>query len=381
MRGWRRGRGAKVCAEYFGTSPEAKPAPGFDRRRFLRLGATGLAGAVLFGGTSARVLARKQTTLKSEFASAAARYKVPRVLLFAMGYVNTLWEMPPPGASDYVPGDLHGRGTYGIMQLVQTPWEDTLGVAAALTGLSEEELKTVRAANILGGAAVLADIVGEDKPSDLNGWSEVAAEYGGGDLYAQEVFEILKRGARATISTGERLQLAPQDVEVPQLYTAQSGRADYRRAVWRPAYRGNYTQRDRGAPEIDFIVIHIAQGSYSGTISWFSNPKANVSAHYVVGRTGRVAQCVHNEDVAWHAGNWKYNKRSIGIEHAGYAGHRWTRRMYHSSAKLSAYLCRRFNIRVDQHIMGHRAVPGVATICPGRFFDRGRYLRLVKHYR
>jgi hypothetical protein len=27
-----------------------------------------------------------------------------------MGYVNTLWEMPPPEASDYVEGHLHGRG-------------------------------------------------------------------------------------------------------------------------------------------------------------------------------------------------------------------------------------------------------------------------------
>jgi hypothetical protein len=44
----------------------------------------------------------------------------------AMGYVNTRWEMPPPEASDYIPGDIHGRGAYGIMQLVQNPWEDTL---------------------------------------------------------------------------------------------------------------------------------------------------------------------------------------------------------------------------------------------------------------
>ena len=44
-----------------------------------------------------------------------------------MGYVNTRGEMPPPEASDYVPGDIHDRGAYGgIMQLVQNPWEDTL---------------------------------------------------------------------------------------------------------------------------------------------------------------------------------------------------------------------------------------------------------------
>ena len=373
-----------MCSECFGTAPGEKPTStfdsGVDRRDFLRLSGSGLAGAVLLGSASGRVLAQARTTLKSEFQSAAGKYKVPIELLMAMGYVNTLWEMPPPDASDYIPGDIHGRGAYGIMQLVQNPWEDTLGWAASLTGLSEARLKTERAANVLGGAAVLAGVMGNDRHSNFNFWYEAVAEYGGSELYAQEVFEALDSGVSATISTGERLRLAPQEVEVPQLYTAQST-ANYRRAVWRPAYRGNYTQATRGALIIDFIVIHIAQGSYSGTISWFQNPRANVSAHYVVGRTGRISQCVHNADIAWHAGNWKFNRKSIGIEHAGYGSHRWTDRMYRSSAKLSAYLCRRFNIPVRRHyIRGHRSVPKVATRCPGRLFDKDWYLRLVRHY-
>jgi hypothetical protein len=343
-----------------------------DRKNFLRLSGTGLAGAVLLGGTCGQVLAQTGTSLKSEFASTAAEYKVPKELLMAMGHVNTLWEMPPPEASDYEPGDIHGRGAYGLMQLVQTPWDDTLGRAANLTGLSEERLKTERAANIRGGAAMLTNIPSEDKPSELDGWYEAVAEYGGSDLYAQEVFETLENGASATISTGESLRLAPQEVEVPQILTTRATRADYGRAVWKPAYGGNYTNANRGAAAIDNIVIHIAQGSYSGTISWFQDPRANVSAHYVVSRKGKIAQCVRNEDIAWHAGNWTYNKKSIGIEHAGYARHRWTDRMYHSSARLSAYLCRRFNIPVDHHILGHGSVPGVATRCPGRRFNRQR---------
>ena len=385
MRVPRQGRRGKVCSECSGTAPGGKPTSGInsgvDRRAFLRLSGGGLAGAVLLGSASGRVLAQTRTTLKSEFQSAAAKYKVPKELLMAMGYVNTLWEMPPPKSSDYMPGDIHGRGAYGIMQLVQNPWEDTLGRAASLIGLSEAELKTERAANVSGGAAVLAGIVGNDRHSDFNVWYEAVAEYGGGELYAQEVFETLESGVSATISTGEHLRLAPQEVEVPQLYTAQ-GAANYRRAVWRPAYRGNYTQATRGALIIDFIVIHIAQGSYSGTISWFQNPRANVSAHYVVGRRGRIAQCVHNADIAWHAGNWRFNRKSIGIEHAGYGSHRWTDRMYRSSAKLSAYLCRRFDIPVRRHhIREHNSLPGVATSCPGPRFNKHRYLRLVRRYR
>jgi hypothetical protein len=375
-----------MCSERFDIPPDEVEPPSsigssMHRRDFLRLGGAGMAGAILLGSASGRVLAQARTPLKSEFQSVSAKYRVPEELLMALGYVNTLWEMPPPEASDYVSGDLHGRGTYGIMQLLQTPWEDTLGRAANLTGLSEERLKTDRAANVAGGAAVLAVIAGDNRPSNLNGWYEAVAEYGGGELYAQEVFETLKSGASATISTGESLQLAPQDVEVPRIYTAQ-GFADYGRADWRPAVRGNYTQANRGAGWIKYIVIHIAQGSYSGTIDWLQNPRANVSAHYVVGRKGKIAQCVHNEDIAWHAGNWRFNRRSIGIEHAGYGSQRWTDHMYHSSAKLTAYLCRRFNIPVwRRYIRGHRWVPGVATPCPGRRFNKDRYLRLVRRYK
>ena len=120
-----------MCSECSGTAPdEVKPTSSINssmhRRNFLRLSGTGLAGAVLLGSASARVLAQTRTSLKSEFQSTAAKYEVPKELLMPMGYVNTRWEMPPPEASDYVPGDIHGRGAYGIMQLVQNPWEDTL---------------------------------------------------------------------------------------------------------------------------------------------------------------------------------------------------------------------------------------------------------------
>jgi hypothetical protein len=358
-----------------------------DRREFLKLGGAGLAGAVLLGTasvTGSRVLAREASSLMAEFEFAATEYGVPQELLLAMGYVNTMWEMPLPEVSAYREGDIHGRGTYGIMQLVQNPWEDTLGEAARLTGLPEEQLKNNRAANIRGGAAVLAGIPGSDKPSDLNGWQEAVAGYGGIDLYATEVYETLQSGASATTSTGESVELAPQDVEVPQVFTAQRRRrADYKRADWRPAYRGNYTNSGRGAKQIDLVVIHIAQGSYSGTISWFKDRRSNVTAHYVVGNRGKVAQCVRNEDIAWHAGNWAYNKRSIGIEHSGYASSPGAfRGKYRTSAKLSAYLSRRYNIPVDRnHFVLHRNVPGGTKRCPGPHFNYHKYLKLVKRYR
>ena len=198
-----------------------------DRRRFLGLSAAGVAGAIVLATVGAGgVLARPASDLEREFEEAAKEYKVPAEILLAMGYVNTRWEMPPPEASNFEDGELEGRGTYGIMALVRNPSADTLGEAAKLTGIPEDELKTDRRANILGGAALLARSQGE-KPLKLNEWLgavngeggngktyEAVAGVGGGDLYVDQVIEALRNGAKAEISTGETVVLPPQNPAV-----------------------------------------------------------------------------------------------------------------------------------------------------------------------
>jgi N-acetylmuramoyl-L-alanine amidase len=104
----------------------------------------------------------------------------------------------------------------------------------------------------------------------------------------------------------------------------------------------------------------------------------------VVGYTGKIAQCVKNKNIAWHAGNWKYNCHSIGIEHAGYVGNsKWfSKRMYHASARLSAWCCIRHKIPADRkHILGHAQVPGATHSDPGKYWNWKKYMRLVKWYR
>jgi len=365
-----------------------------DRKRFLKMGGAGLAGAAaisVFGSRQLRARTSSGTSLLSEFQAAARRYRGPEELRLAMGYVNTLWEMPPPGASAYRPGDLHGTGAYGITQLLQNPSRDTLGRASALTGLSEWRLKTDRASNIQGGATVLADIAGQGRPRELDGWQDAVAEYGAGLLYTQEVYETLEDGASLTISSGEHLVLETQDVSPPAVLTTLAA-ADYGRAIWYGAYHNgrsgpcenqyNYCRRNREEIlNISRIVVHVAEGSYSGTIGWFNNANAGVSAHYVVGRRGKVGQCVRDKNIAYHSGDWWYNQHSIGIEHAGYGDNRrtWTDAMYHASARLSAYVSRKYNVPVDKdHIVRHRKVS--ATSCPGDYFEMERYLRLIRRY-
>jgi hypothetical protein len=218
-----------MCSERTERPREATPqaAPrAIDRRGFLKLSGIGLLGVALFGSVEAGVVFAQGkpplgSALAAEFRDAAEEYGVPMELLMAMGYVNTRWEMPPPETNAHERGNPHGWGSYGIMALVQNPYSDTLGEASRLTGISEEELTTNRAANILGGAALLASSAGGYMPEDLSGFFGAVAGrglaagqnyaavsgVGGGELYAEQVFEVLRTGASKTISSGEMVAL------------------------------------------------------------------------------------------------------------------------------------------------------------------------------
>ncbi len=198
-----------------------------SRGRFLKLGAAGIAGASavsLMGAGAAMARPEPDSGLMAEFRAAAEEYDVPVEVLLAIGYVNTRWEMPPPEASEYEKGSPHGWGGYGIMALVKTPSADTLGEASRLTGIPEEKLKTDRAANIRGGAAILASSTGRNRPETLGGYSNAvagrgngksyraSAGVGGGELYAGQILDALERGASSRTRGGERVSLAAQDL-------------------------------------------------------------------------------------------------------------------------------------------------------------------------
>lgn len=159
--------------------------------------------------------------------------------------------------------------------------------------------------------------------------------------------------------------------------------ADYPGANWVPAYSGNQTAANRPASHpIQYVVIHVMQGSYNGAISWFQNPSSRVSAHYLMrAADGDLTQMVREKDIGWHAGNWTYNTRSVGIEHEGFVSDpNWfTPTVYQTSARLTRYLSLKYGFaRNRNQIIGHVEVPGATHTDPGPHWNWNTFMSLVR---
>ena len=136
-----------------------------------------------------------------------------------------------------------------------------------------------------------------------------------------------------------------------------------------------WTGRKGYKPEL--VVIHIMDGTLSGTDAWFANPASQVSAHYGIGKSGEVHQYVKEEDAAWHAGrvdapsaklvksNVNPNLYTIGIEHEGKPEDTWTDATKQASASLIREICQRWQIPIDRdHIIGHCEIYSKKPNCP-----------------
>ncbi|MGW0767606.1 N-acetylmuramoyl-L-alanine amidase [Streptomyces sp. NPDC002676] len=188
--------------------------------------------------------------------------------------------------------------------------------------------------------------------------------------------------SRRRLLQGTALAAVPYALLPEARAGAQVQSADYPPAEWQPASTSDYTASSRpGSYAIDRVIIHVTQETYANTLDVFQNPAKQVSAHYVVrSADGHVAQCVREADIAWHAGNWDYNTRSIGIEHEGWVDQPayFTNALYEQSAKLTAAICAKYGIPKDrEHIIGHYQVPGTDHTDPGPNWDWVRYIRLV----
>ncbi|WP_461027688.1 N-acetylmuramoyl-L-alanine amidase, partial [Streptomyces sparsus] len=255
--------------------------------------------------------------------------------------------------------------------------------------------------------------------ADPADWYAAVARYPGGDnrraaaFFADEVFDVLGSGRRRTTDAGqhvvlparpglrpdrsgpELLRLPPggsrQGVECPPDVSCESVPAPYAefQAADGSADYGNHDRSDRPASQrIEYLVVHDVEGYWEGALSMVRDPRS-VSWHYTLRSSdGHVAQHVPTKDVAWHAGNWYVNSKSVGLEHEGFltAPDAWyTEAMYRASARLVRYLAKRYDVPLDrQHVIGHDNVPGGTPAAvrgmhtdPGPYWDWRHYFELL----
>lgn len=321
--------------------------------------------------------------MNQAFEQAAEKYGVPRDLLAAVGYGET--------HLDGHAGRPSQDNGFGVMHLVSNPVNHSLEKAAELTGESTADLRKDTEANILGGAAVLrnhADALGLDpaERADIDAWYPAVARYSGTEgavaaLYADTVYTFLAQGLRATVAGGEQVTVTSRPVSPEKGPLAKADitakSEDYPSALWVAANSANFATGRTAT--VDKVVIHVTQGSYAGTISWFQNATSKVSSHYVVRSSdGQITQMVRDKDTAYHAKS--ANASSLGIEHEGFIDDpSWfTDPMYRSSAALTAYLCDRYGIPKDRsHIIGHSEAPGNDHTDPGANWNWTYYMQLV----
>jgi hypothetical protein len=367
------------------------------------------------------------------YAAAAEEFGVPESVLLGVSYLESRWDVNgglPSTSAGYGPmhltdvvaanaggthhdqGSEDPRGDTGRPMLVPDAGESdlsapslrTVEVAADLTGVDAAVLRTDPAQNIRGGAALLADHqedlgVASDNPAD---WYGAVARYSGAAdtasarTFADEVFKTINEGAARVTDDGQRLQLpaTPVAADTTQLGdlglrvtdTAEAECPADLGCEWIPAPyaafgEGDYGNHDKAnrpeSQKINYIIIHDTEGSYATTLRLVQDP-TYVSWQYTLrSADGHVAQHVKAKDVAWHAGNWYVNSKSIGLEHEGFAanGAWYTEALYRSSAKLVRYLAGKYGIPLDrQHVLGHDNVPGtVPSTVRGMHWDPGPY--------
>lgn len=132
----------------------------------------------------------------------------------------------------------------------------------------------------------------------------------------------------------------------------------------------NYTKGRRGSA-IDYIVVHYTgtDASARNNLVYFSTHDAQASAHYFIDRDGTLCQSVSESDIAWHAGKWAMNCRSIGIENVS-AGEDFTEAQIETLTALVRALMAKYGIPAD-HVIRHYDVTG--KLCPAPYVDSAKW--------
>ncbi|MFJ8349001.1 LysM peptidoglycan-binding domain-containing protein [Streptomyces sp. NPDC094153] len=134
----------------------------------------------------------------------------------------------------------------------------------------------------------------------------------------------------------------------------------------------NYTKG--GQSSVRGVVVHIMDGSYAGTDSWFRNhPEAKASAHFGTSRVGDLCQWVDTADRAWAQADG--NSNWLSVENEGRGGEDLTSAQLDRNAQVLAWAHKTHGVPLQvtndpngkglgYHAMGGKAW-GNHPSCPG----------------
>ncbi|MCB0801726.1 MAG: N-acetylmuramoyl-L-alanine amidase [Flavobacteriales bacterium] len=132
------------------------------------------------------------------------------------------------------------------------------------------------------------------------------------------------------------------------------------------------------------ILHHTAGKSFKSDLNWMLNPESKVSAHYLIGEQGEIAQLVKDKDIAWHAGKSEWNGKSnvnnfsIGIECSGDTTKKpFTDIQFDALVFLVKKLKKEYDIPLSDIISHREIAPGRKVDLDPKNFDWEKFYVLV----
>ena len=140
----------------------------------------------------------------------------------------------------------------------------------------------------------------------------------------------------------------------------------------------NFDDRPADTP-VDMVVLHYTgMESAEAALERLCDPKARVSAHYVIDEDGTVISLVAEDKRAWHAGEsfWRgetdINGRSVGIELVN-PGHEFGYRDFPDPQMAAlVHLAKEIQTRHSippRNVVGHSDISPRRKVDPGELFD------------
>ena len=138
----------------------------------------------------------------------------------------------------------------------------------------------------------------------------------------------------------------------------------------------NYNLRVNTQDRIKYIILHYTEVNFDEAIDILCNSRGqdNVSAHYLISKSGKIFHLVGDFYKAWHAGKSKWrgdknlNDISIGIEIENLPNEPYTTNQFNSLIELCKHLMKKYNI-FPENVLAHSDIAPNRKIDPGVHFD------------